>query len=180
MRKPFVVLRSVMGIAALAACLMSLASCQSVKFAPKPASASSAMLVVPLEFKNQSSRDTRLLLDLKYDGSLDSKTGNLIDFHNDYGFITEVAAGSHRITRMLVRWEATGQILRQWDLDIPFKLSQGQFTILPVRFSVTLKENATYFANYNLLPDQIAEVRADLNKYRNMESWTEAPEETAK
>ena len=180
MRKPFFAFRSVIGIAALAACLMALASCQSIKFAPKPASASAAMLVIPLEFKNKSDRQLRLQLDLKYDSVHDSKTGNLIDFDKDYAFITEVKPGSHRITQILVRWETSGQILKQWENNIPFILSPGQYTILPVRFSVTLMPDGNYFSFYNLLPDQIAVVRADLNKYRNIESWTEAPAETAK
>jgi len=82
---------------------MALASCPSVKFVPKPASANWAMLVISLEFKNKSDRQLRLQLGLKYDGVHDSKTVNLIDFDKDYAFITEVKPGSHRTRQMLVR-----------------------------------------------------------------------------
>jgi len=163
-----------LGIAALAGCLLVLASCQSVKFAPKRTSDSATMLVIPLEIKNQSDRQPAFLVDFKYDGSLDSKTGNLANFDNDYAFITELQPGPHKITRMIIRWEPTGQILQQWDRDIPFKLSAGEYTILPVRFSVTMKKDGTYFTDYNMFPEQLAEVRADLEKYRNIEGWLEA------
>jgi hypothetical protein len=153
---------------------MVLVSCQSVKFAPKRTSDSATMLVIPLEIKNQSDRQPYFLVDFKYDGSLNTKTGNLVNFDNDYGFITELTAGPHKITRMIIRWEPTGQVLQQWDRNIPFTLSEGQFTILPVRFSVTMKKDGDYFTHYNLFPEQVAEVRADLGRYRNIEGWTEA------
>lgn len=155
--------------------LLACASCQTVPSAPKRVSESSTMLIVPLEFRNESSRQLELTMSLNFDGTQDSKTGDLLDFGRPFGFVRGVEPGSHRITRMLVRWKVSGQILQQLELDIPCTLKPGTATILPVRMSVAFKQDKSYFATYNLLPNQMAELYAELRGYQNMETWTLEP-----
>jgi hypothetical protein len=159
----------------LACGLLAFASCQTVPSAPKRASESSTMLIVPLEFRNETTRQLELTMSLNFDGVSDSKTGDLLDFGYPFGFVRGVEPGNHRITRMLVRWKASGQILQQLELDIPCALKPGTATILPVRMSVAFKSEGNYFTVYNLLPNQMAELYAELQGYQNMETWILEP-----
>ena len=114
-------------------------------------------------------------MSLNSDGVDDSKTGELLDFHYDYGFITTVAQGEHRITKMLLRWKESGQILQQMELNVPFTIKSGEITILPVMFNVTFSSKGRFFAPHNLLHDQLVKIQADLQNYRNIETWTMGP-----
>jgi len=155
--------------------LLAFTACETVPYAPARTAEGSTMLIVPLEFKNETARQLELTMSLNFDGVQDSKTGDLLDFGRPFGFVRGVAPGSHRITRMLVRWKVSGQILQQLELNIPCELKPGTATILPVRMSVAFKSNGSYFATYNLLPSQMAELYAELKGYRNMETWTLEP-----
>jgi hypothetical protein len=162
-------------IVLLACGLLAFASCQTVPSAPKRVSETSTMLIVPLEFKNETTRQLELTMSLNFDGSQDSKTGDLLDFGMPFGFVRGVEAGSHRITRMLVRWKVSGQIIQQLELNIPCTLTPGTATILPVRMGVAFKSDGSYFATYNLLPYQMAELYTQLQGYQNIETWNLEP-----
>jgi hypothetical protein len=115
-------------------------------------------------------------MSLNFDGVEDSKTGDLLEFGRPFGFITNVTPGDHRITRVLIRWKTSGQILHQLALNVPFTVKAGMVTILPIRFSLWFKSDGAYLSTTNLLPNQVAEIRATLQEYRNIETWTMEPQ----
>ncbi len=156
----------------LAGSLLAVASCQTVPVAPKRTSDQASMLVVPLEFKNETSWQLEHVMGMNFDGSQDTKTGDLLEFGRPFGFITSLAPGDHKITMVLIRWKTTGQILHQSTLSVPFTVKAGTVTILPIRFSLWFKSTGAYLSSTNLLPDQVAEIRAKLAQYRNIETWT--------
>jgi hypothetical protein len=159
----------------LAGSLLAFASCQTVPIAPKRTSDQVGMLVIPLEFKNESGEQLEEVMSLNFDRVDDSKTGQLLDFHDDYGFITTVAPGEHRITKMLLRWKASNQIVQQMELNIPFTINAGEITILPLMFNVTFSSKGRFFALHNLLHDQLVAIQADLQNYQHIETWTMGP-----
>jgi hypothetical protein len=159
----------------LAGSLLAFASCQTVPVAPKRSSDQAGLLVVPLEFVNETNEPLPFVMSLNFDGVEDSKTGEMIDFHRDYGFLTTVAPGEHRITRMLIRWQESGQILQQMALDVPFTVKSGEITILPVMFNITFSSKGKYFAPHNLLHDQLVVIQGDLQHYKNIDTWTMGP-----
>ncbi|MCX7029282.1 MAG: hypothetical protein NTU62_04075 [Spirochaetes bacterium] len=160
----------------LAGSLLAFASCQTVPYAPKRATEQSALLVVPLEFRNETSWQLEHVMSLNFDGVEDSKTGDLLEFGRPFGFITSVAPGDHRITRVLIPWKTSGQILHQMALNTPFTVKAGMVSILPMRFSLWFKSDGAYLSTTNLLPNQVAEIRAELQEYRNIETWTMEPQ----
>jgi hypothetical protein len=76
------------------------------------------------------------------------------------------------MTSMIVRWEETGQIVTQIELNIPFTARAREVTIIPYRFSLLSEEKGLYFNAYNLLPTQYQEVREALAAYENIDTWT--------
>ncbi len=167
------IVRTVLRITAAAAAAVFLclaAACQTVRFAPERKTPDATLLVIPLEFKTDSG-EAAYVFSLNLDGVSDSKTGDLVDFAQEFAFIRGIEPGSHRITRILVRWKPTGQIIKQFERDIPFEIKAGSATLLPVRFSLNVKQNASYFTTYNLVADDVEAARVELKTYQHIDSW---------
>lgn len=160
--------------ALIGAVVLLSAACQTIDVVPERKTSDSTLLIIPLEFKTEGG-ETPFVFSLNLDDVQDSKTGDLLDFGRSFAFLRDIGPGKHRITRMLVRWKPTGQIVQQTQLDIPFALDVGQALLLPVRFSISVKANRSYFTTYNLLEKDIEEAWTELRTYGNMEGWDIAP-----
>jgi hypothetical protein len=156
---------------ALATFAAMLCACQSTKYTPKPKNAESTLLIIPLQFANQTKDPFPVQFSLNFDGSMDSRTLDLIDFSKPYAFIKTLSPGTHKITRLLSRWSETGQIMGQYDLSLPFTVSAGEAAVLPYRFNVLVKDKRYYFSTPNILANEMKEIKKDLMEYENIEAW---------
>ncbi len=165
--------KTVLRISAVSAAMLLLGlvtACTTVNYAPERKTPDATLLVIPLEFKTDSG-EADFVFSLNIDGNQDSQTGDLVNFSQEFAFIRGIPPGSHRITRILVRWKPTGQIIKQFERDIPFEIRAGSAMLLPVRFSLNVKQNASYFTTYNLLAPDVAAARAELQTYEHIDSW---------
>lgn len=150
-----------------------LVSCGTVRSVPTLAAQDATLIVIPIEVVQKVQRDVSgFILTLNYDDKQDMRTGgSTFRFSQRYGYITDVAPGDHRMTSMIIRWEKTGQIVTQIELNIPFT-AKAREVIIPYRFSLLSEEKGFYFNAYNLLPAQHTEIREEIAGYENIDNWT--------
>jgi hypothetical protein len=132
----------------------------------------STLLIIPPEFSNPTTKDITLTMSPNFDDETDFRTLDLIRFGDPHAFTTGLKPGFHRITRMLVRWAKSGQIVFQYDVNVPFTRKEGAATLLPLRFSAAVRDESVYFATANPIATDIAGIEQDLREnYKNMEQW---------
>jgi hypothetical protein len=154
--------------AIVAACMVVLASCQTINAAPERETEYATMLVIPLEFSTDSSIPS-LVCGLKFDGMPDLKMDNPLQFGLKYAFLRNVVPGVHRITRLIIN--ADNRFREQFDEDIPFNIAAGQALLLPVRISLVIKEKTAYFTTYNLLDEDVEKAWTELLTYKGINTW---------